>query len=112
MPPKSSTTATPSPETVALIDLFRSIGLTQANAAEAAKSPKSAVVLKELIELHGLPKRQLDERQGVLLSVLAGAGSKLGTEERGYTVDAILDGRLKSVDQVNGECPFCTFALS
>ena len=34
-----------SPETAAYIDLFKSIGLTQAKASEAAKSAKSAALL-------------------------------------------------------------------
>ncbi|KAH9931766.1 glutaminyl-tRNA synthetase [Amylocystis lapponica] len=67
-----------------LVQLFKSIGLTQSKAAEAAKNPKSAGT----------------EKQAVLLSSLAVQSGKLGTGERSYAVDAILDERLKSTDQV------------
>lgn len=100
MPPK----AEPSPEVQELITLFKSIGLTQAKAAEAAKSPKGATVLKDIIETHALVGKEIDEKQAGLLAALAVQGSKLGPSERAYAVDAILDGRLKSTDQVSGEC--------
>ncbi|KAI0751547.1 glutaminyl-tRNA synthetase [Daedaleopsis nitida] len=87
-------------DTAELIELFKKIGLTQAKAAEAAKSPKSAGTLKSIIETHDLTSKSLDDKQAVLLAVLAVQGSKLGDGERSYAVDAILDGRLKTTDQV------------
>ena len=92
-----------SPETAELIELFKKIGLTQSKAAEAAKSPKSATTLKAIIESHDLVNKSLDEKQAVLLAALAVQGSKLGDAERSYAVGAILDGRLKTTDQVSGE---------
>ena len=104
MPPKA-----PSADTAELIELFKSIGLTQSKAAEAAKSPKSAATLKDIIEKKQLSGKSLDEKTSVLLAALAVQGSKLGEDERGYAVDAILDGRLKSTDQVSGNCAYmCT----
>lgn len=97
MPPKADL----SPETVELIDLFKSIGLTQSKAAEAAKSPKSAAYLRDIIKQYSLSEKKPDEKQAVLLATLAVQGSKLGDSERSYAVDAILDGRLKSTDQVS-----------
>lgn len=97
MPPKGD-----NPETAEIIELFKSIGLTQSKAAEAAKSPKSAVVLKEIIEKNKLAEKQIEEKQAVLLANLAVQGSKLGEHAREYAVEAILDGRLKSTDQVSG----------
>ncbi|TFK82061.1 glutaminyl-tRNA synthetase [Polyporus arcularius HHB13444] len=88
------------PETAELIDLFKKIGLTQSKAAEAAKSPKSATTLKGIIESHDLVNKNLDEKQAVLLATLAVQGSKLGDAERSYAVSAILDGKLKTTDQV------------
>lgn len=99
MPPKSAS----SPETAELVVLFKGLGLTQAKAAEAAKSPKSAAALKDIIDTHGLAGKNVEEKQAVLLASLAVAGSKLAIPERSYAVDAILDGRLKSTDQVSGE---------
>ena len=91
------------PETAELIELFKKIGLTQAKAAEAAKSAKGASTLKSIIETHDLVNRGLDEKQAVLLAALAVQGSKLGDAERNYAVGAVLDGRLKTTDQVAGE---------
>ena len=91
------------PETAELVELFKKIGLTQAKAAEAAKSAKSASTLKTIIETHDLVSKSLDEKQAVLLAALAVQGSKLGDGERSYAVAAILDGRLKTTDQVGGE---------
>lgn len=98
-PPKGT-----SPETTAYIDLFKSIGLAQAKASEAAKSAKSAAVLQDLIERHALVGGRIDEKQAGLVAALAVQGTKIGEDKRGYVVDAIIDGRLKSTDQVNGAC--------
>ena len=95
--------AAPSAETEELIELFKSIGLTQSKAAEAAKSAKSASILKEIIEKKDLAGKNIDEKTGVLLAALAVQASKLGDSEKEYAVDAILDGRLKSTDQVAGK---------
>lgn len=91
-----------SPETEELITLFKSIGLTQSKAAEAAKNPKSASTLKDIIEKNNLSEKALDEKTGVLLAAAAVQSSKLGEPERDYIVAAIFDGRLKSTDQVSG----------
>jgi len=102
-PPKGT-----SPETAAYIDLFKSIGLTQAKASEAAKNAKSAALLQDLIERHALTGGRIDEKQASLVAALAVQGAKIGEDERGYVVNAITSGRLKSTDQVNGtsQCPF------
>ena len=96
-PPKGT-----SPETTAYIDLFKSIGLSQAKASEASKNAKSAALLQDLIERHALTGRRIDEKQAGLVAALAVQGAKIGEDERGYVVNAIVDGRLKSTDQVNG----------
>jgi glutaminyl-tRNA synthetase len=90
------------PETTAYIDLFKSIGLTQAKASEAAKNAKSAALLQGLIERHALTGGHIDEKQAGLVAALAVQGAKIGEDERDYVVSAIIDGRLKSTDQVNG----------
>src|SRR5712691_1985199 len=90
------------PENATYINLFKSIGLTQAKASEAAKSAKSAALLQDLIERHALTGGRIDEKQAGLVAALAVQGAKIGEDERGYVVDAIVDGRLKSTDQVNG----------
>ncbi|KAG7449026.1 glutaminyl-tRNA synthetase [Guyanagaster necrorhizus] len=85
-----------------VVPLFKSLGLTQAKALEAAKSPKSATVLKDIIEKYSLVGRA-DEKQGSLVVALAGQLAKsenVGEPERKYVIDKILEGDLKSVDQV------------
>ena len=91
-----------SSKTAAYIDLFTSIGLSHAKASEAAKSAKSAALLEGLIERHALAGGRIDEKQAGLVAALAVQGAKIGEDERGYVVNAIIDGRLKSTDQVNG----------
>ena len=97
----ASPKGTPS-ENAAYITLFKSIGLSQAKASEAAKSAKSAALLQGLIERHALTGGRIDEKQAGLVAALAVQGAKIGEDERGYVVQAIIDGRLKSTDQVNG----------
>jgi glutaminyl-tRNA synthetase len=96
-PPKGT-----SLETAAYIDLFKSIGLSQAKASEAAKSAKSAALLQGLIERHALTGGRIDEKKAGLVAALAVQGAKIGEGEQGYVIYAIIDGRLKSTDQVNG----------
>jgi glutaminyl-tRNA synthetase len=92
-----------SPETAAHIDLFKSIGLSQAKASEAAKSTKGAALLQGLIKWHALMGGRIDEKQAGLVAALAVQGAKIGEDEQEYVVHAIIDGRLKSTDQVNCE---------
>ncbi|EIN10891.1 glutamine-tRNA ligase [Punctularia strigosozonata HHB-11173 SS5] len=93
-----------SSDTSNLVELFKSIGLSQSKAAEAAKSQKSAAVLRDLVETpdYGVNGRVLDEKQASLLAAFAKIKEvqDLGVEERKYAVHAILDGRLKTTDQV------------
>ena len=87
------------------IPLFKTIGLSDSKAAEAAKSPKSAAILKELIESNPSVIQGVEEKQASLIVALSSSLSKagaVGTEERAYIVVKILDGSLKSVDQVAG----------
>jgi glutaminyl-tRNA synthetase len=111
MPPKAPTAAS-SPETAEQISLFKSIGLSQAKAAEAAKSSKSANVLQQLISSYGLVSKEppLEEKQAGLIAaaaVLFSNSNGLDTEEKqGYVVHAILDGRLKSTDQVTAAAKY------
>ena len=83
---------------------FEAIGLNQAKAKDAAKSPKIAEPLKHLVETFKLSERSINDKQASLLVHFAPPSSKLaGDQERGYIVDKIVDGKLKSTDQVNGK---------
>jgi glutaminyl-tRNA synthetase len=104
MAPKS---APVDPSSDPLVVLFKSIGLPQSKAVEANKNPKSALVLKDLIEKHNLNDIGLDEKRAVLITAFAGNLFKTvaaGDDERSFVVANILEGKLKSVDQVSGEC--------
>ena len=101
MPPKPTLTAE---EIDVLAKKFETIGLNRAKAKDAAKSPKIAEPLKHLIETFGLSERSVNDKQASLLVHLAPPSSRLaGDKERGYIVDKIIEGKLKSTDQVNGE---------
>lgn len=85
------------------VSLFKSFGLSQAKALEAAKSPKSASILQEIIEKYSLSN--LDEKQAGLVAAFSGFLAKSDSTrepERKYVLDKILEGKLKSVDQVSG----------
>lgn len=89
-----------------LLALFQSIGLTQAKALEAIKAPKSAAILKEIIDNNKDAVTGLDEKQATFVANLAVQLSKTGTiesDERDYVLKAIVDSRLKTVDQVTGK---------
>lgn len=107
MPPKFNAN---DPETAAQITTFKSIGLSDAKATEVARSPKQAVILSSLIDKVGLVQRkesgELDDKKTSLilaLCVAAASASKLEEEGTVYALEAILDGRLKSNEQVSGE---------
>jgi len=101
MPPKPTPTAE---EIDTLAAKFGTIGLNQAKAKDAAKSPKIAEPLKHLFETFKLSERSVNDKQASLLVHFAPPSSKLaGDQERGYIVDKIVGGKLKSTDQVNGE---------
>ncbi|RXW25236.1 hypothetical protein EST38_g598 [Candolleomyces aberdarensis] len=84
--------------------LFKSIGLTDSKAAEAAKSAKSAAILKELIESNATVAAGVEEKKANLVVSLSSSLSKagnVGAQERDFVVAKILDGSLKTVDQVS-----------
>ncbi|KAF9651208.1 glutaminyl-tRNA synthetase [Thelephora ganbajun] len=99
MPPK----LTPTTEEIdALAAKFETIGLNKAKAKDAAKSPKIAEPLKHLVEAFKLSERSVSDKQASLLVYFAPPSSKLPSDqERGYIIDKIIDGKLKSTDQVN-----------
>ncbi|KAF8557039.1 glutaminyl-tRNA synthetase [Imleria badia] len=90
----------------AFTSLFQSIGLSKSKAAEAAKSAKSATILKNIIISHDLASESdpLGEKRAVLIAALAVQLTKtpnVDDAKQGYIVKAIREEKLKSVDQVN-----------
>jgi len=87
-----------------LVSLFTKIGLTKARAEEIIKSPKSAAILKEIIESNpGITS--FDDKKITLLPSLSIALSKstgIDPVRRDYAVKAILDSKLTTIDQISG----------
>ncbi|KAJ7781056.1 glutamine-tRNA ligase [Mycena metata] len=88
-----------------VVPLLTSIGLSQAKAIEAVKSPKIAAELKDIVETYGLHTRaeKLDDKQASLVVALAGQLVKsdpIAEDGRAYVVQRIVDARLKTVEQV------------
>lgn len=115
MPPKFNAS---DPETAAQISAFKSIGLSEAKALEVARAPKQAAILSSLITQPDSDLRkahangELDEKKTALLlslCVAAGNATNLNEEGRRYALGAILDGRLKSNEQVSGAFVFVNF---
>ena len=100
-----SKSATTDPDTDPLVLLFKSMGLTQAKALDAVKAPKSAAILKDIIESHRDAVTGLEEKRATLLAnlaVLLLKAPSLAIDERDFVVQAVLDSKLKSVDQITG----------
>lgn len=100
MPPKFDPK---SPENAALIDQFTSLGLSENAAVNLVRTPKQATPFKALIDEYSLGGRTFDEKQAAALVKLSAIGGGLQPPERGYVVDKIVGGALKSPDQVAGE---------
>ncbi|TFK71794.1 glutamine-tRNA ligase [Pluteus cervinus] len=97
------------PATEGLVTLFTSIGLTQAKAVETAKSPKAAPILKTLIEEYDIAAKKLDDKQAGLIAAFSVSLSKsegLTSPEKEYVVTRIVDGKLRSIDQINAAIKF------
>lgn len=109
MPPKFDPN---DPEVAKLIDLFQTIGFTKPKATETAKSAKHASALKDIIEKNGLSSKGVDDKKASLIHSLAVQGAKLGDPEQAYIVDAVVDGRLKSSEQVSGACSVILVVIS
>lgn len=90
------------PTVLATISLFTSIGVTNVKAIETARNPKNTASLKEIIDRNELTIRELEEKQGNLILHLAVQGTKIGRDEQDYVVQAVVEGRLKTTEQVTG----------
>jgi glutaminyl-tRNA synthetase len=91
------------PAIASIISQFQSIGLTQAKAIDVARNPKNAASLSDIILKNSLQDKGLDSKQGALLTTLAVSGQQLNLSGRNYICTAIVDGRLRSEDQVAGK---------
>ena len=99
MPPKFDPKA---PEVKELTDLFEKVGLTNKAATDLVRQPKSAAPFKALVDEYNLSSSMLDEKVAATLVKLSGGMSKLGPAEKGYAVERIVAGDIKTPDQVSG----------
>lgn len=99
MPPKFNPEA---PENASLISLFSSLGLSKNAAENLVRAPKQSAPFKALIDDYDLAGKTFDDKQAAALVKLSAIGGKLQSPERGFVVSKIVDGSLKSPDQVTG----------
>ena len=99
MPPKFNPEA---PENASLISLFSSLGLSNNAAVNLVRTPKQSAPFKALIDDYDLAGKTFDDKQAAALVKLSATGGKLSSEDRGFVVRKIVDGSLKSPDQVTG----------
>ncbi|KIJ56598.1 hypothetical protein M422DRAFT_148933 [Sphaerobolus stellatus SS14] len=88
------------PAVLATITLFKSISLNETKSLETVRNSKTTAALQELIDRNDLTSKNIEEKQANLILHLALQGSKLDPEKQDFVVAAIVDGRLKTNDQV------------
>jgi glutaminyl-tRNA synthetase len=91
-----------SPELEALCAFFKSCGLSAVRSEETVRG-KIAAAAKALFSVNQLDTKNLSDKQGLFALQVAKDGGKLSEESRNYAIEAIVDGRLKTPDQVTGE---------
>lgn len=106
MPPKFNAS---DPTTAAQIEKFKSIGLTDAKSFQTAQSAKQTAILSTFIDRADLRVKrdqgELEDKKLALvlsLCVASASSSKLEEEGRIYALEAILDERLKTNEQIAG----------
>lgn len=112
MPPKKGAIDLTTPESVSLLTLFQSIGVSPARSREVVLSAKSTAAFQRLIDETDLAREgeKMEEKQAGLCVELsrecgyeAGEGKeRIGVEGVRYVVGAIREGKLKSNEQVKG----------
>ncbi len=98
-----------------LSELFaQSLNLTGAKAKDVLKKPAQAQLLAQLIrdnridtpEASAAALGKLDAKAATLIVAAVTSPGKLQDDKRGYIVSRVLDGSLKSTDQVNAACKY------
>lgn len=86
----------------ALTQYFTSCGLSSVRATELCANPKQAKPAAVLFRAHHLETVGLNDKQASLVVQVSKDGGKIGEQEKDYTVRAIVEGRIKSGEQVLG----------
>lgn len=100
MPPKFDPTK---PEVAALIKEFEAVGLSTNSATELVRTPKAGNAFRALVDGNGLSGKSFENNQANALVKLSAVGTKLPPNALKYVLDRIVEGDLKSPDQVAGE---------
>ena len=91
-----------SAELEALSIYFQQCGLAPTASVETVRG-KTCKSAQALFTANELEKKDLNSKQALFALQVAKDGAKLSEESKAYSVSAIVDGRLKSADQVSGE---------
>lgn len=90
----------------ALIPVFTKIGLSEQKAKDTAKNKKLAPTLEAVIDEANVRDGGCSKEEGNLLYQLASTITKDATPHRTYLVKRIMNGDLKTADQVTGRLRF------
>lgn len=88
-----------------LTTYLMSCGLAETRAAEVSKS-KMAAPARTLFQANQLESKGLNDKAALLALQIAKDAGKLGATEQNYAVAAVVEGRLKSSDQVGAALKF------
>lgn len=87
-----------------LIPLFVKIGLSEQKAKDTAKNKKLAPTLETVINEANV-RDGCDKDVGILLYTLATAAAKAPVEQLPFITKKIMNGDLKTTDQITGKLP-------
>lgn len=90
-----------------LIPLFVKIGLSEQKAKDTAKNKKLAPTLETVINEANV-REGCDKDVGILLYTLATAAAKAPVEHLSFITKKIMNGDLKTTDQISGKCLIST----
>ncbi|OBZ89246.1 putative glutamine--tRNA ligase [Choanephora cucurbitarum] len=90
-----------------LVPLFVKIGLSEQKAKDTAKNKKLAPTLEKVIDEAQVRDSGCDKDIGILLYTLATTASKGTQEHLGFIVKKIMNGDLKTTDQISAANKFC-----
>lgn len=90
-----------------LLDQFASISFTGQKANETLRNAKTSDALSSLITALDLGSKNLDSKQGILVTVAASSPpATLDLEKRKYIVERIVDGSLTTNERVSVACKY------
>ncbi|PWN53776.1 putative glutamine-tRNA ligase [Violaceomyces palustris] len=89
------------PAVKSLLELFATISLTGPKALETVKNKKFSNAIADAIKSNGLSDKGLDTKSSALVVTAATSCADLEPTKRDYVIQRVLDGSLKTTDQIN-----------